>query len=118
MVPSGPEEPLSRTTPQVCFLALAIYLCRQAQFRYNLGSTGSLSIARTPKTHSWTRRSGSLRSPGPGQALPPANGLGFRSRVHDVDNLVGRGKKEAVVRSGERRERLHVPLVVLVGVDR
>jgi hypothetical protein len=28
---------------------------------YNLGSTGSLSNARTPKTHSCTRRSGSLR---------------------------------------------------------
>ncbi len=26
---------------------------------YNLGSTGSLSNASTPKTHSWTRRSGS-----------------------------------------------------------
>src|SRR5271157_6547174 len=31
---------------------------RMPEYGYNLGSTGSLSRARTPKTHSWTRRNG------------------------------------------------------------
>jgi hypothetical protein len=32
---------------------------RRSPSRHSLGSTGSLSKASTPKTHSWTRRSGS-----------------------------------------------------------
>ena len=40
---------------------------------YNLGSTGSLSRARTPKTHSWTRRNGSRRTNRSRASRPRAN---------------------------------------------
>ena len=40
---------------------------------YNLGSTGSLSRASTPKTHSWTRRSGSPRTNRSSPSMPSAN---------------------------------------------
>ncbi len=40
---------------------------------YNLGSTGSHSRARTPKTHSWTRRSGSPRTNRSSPSMPRAN---------------------------------------------
>ncbi len=46
---------------------------RMPEYGYNLGSTGSLSRARTPKTHSWTRRNGSPRTNRSSPSMPSAN---------------------------------------------
>ena len=40
---------------------------------HNRGSTGSLSSASTPNTHSWTRRSGSWRTNRSSASMPSAN---------------------------------------------
>jgi hypothetical protein len=48
---------------------------------HSLGSTGSLSRARTPKTHSWTRRSGSLRTNRSNPSTPRANSPRARDRL-------------------------------------
>ena len=40
---------------------------------YSLGSTGSLSKASTPNTHSWTRRRGSLWTKRSSASIPSAN---------------------------------------------
>jgi hypothetical protein len=48
---------------------------------HNLGSTGSLSSARTPKTHSWTLRSGSLRTNLSSPSMPRANSPSARDHL-------------------------------------
>ena len=48
---------------------------------YSLGSTGSLSNARTPKTHSWTRRSGSRRTKRSRPSTPRSKSPRARDRL-------------------------------------
>jgi hypothetical protein len=47
---------------------------------YNRGSTGSVSSARTPKTHSWTRRNGSRRTKRSRASTPRANSRRAKDR--------------------------------------
>jgi len=50
---------------------------------YNLGSTGSLSIASTPNTHSCTRYSGSFRAKHSSNSITNANSLNAKLRFFD-----------------------------------
>jgi hypothetical protein len=52
-----------------------------AELIHNRGSTGSLSSARTPNTHSCTRRSGSLRTNRSRPSMPRANSRRARPRL-------------------------------------
>jgi hypothetical protein len=61
---SYPEPPLRGDTPSP----------------YSLGSTGSLSSASTPNTHSCTRRSGSRRTNRSRASIPSANSRSARDR--------------------------------------
>ena len=69
---------------------------RESGTDYSRGSIGSLSNARTPKTHSWVRRSGSLRMNRSSTSMPSVNSLLAR------DRLVLRSHK-----AGSGRHRLH-----------
>ncbi len=62
---------------------------------HSLGSIGSLSSARTPKTHSWTRRSGSRRTNRSSPSIPSANSrnasdIRTNARIHATDILTAR----------------------------
>src|SRR6266480_4054261 len=59
---------------------------------YRRGSTGSLSRARTPKTHSWTRRSGSWRTNRSKASIPRANSRRANERFVETKRLRSRSK--------------------------
>ena len=59
---------------------------------YNLGSTGSLSIARIPNTHSCTRYNGSLRVKRSSASMPRANSLSARLRFFVRERFFNRVK--------------------------
>src|SRR5262249_15630004 len=67
---------------------------------YNLGSTGSLSSASTPKTHSWTRRSGSLWAKRSNASIPSANSRRASDRFAPKPRLFSRLKFCGSVYSG------------------
>jgi hypothetical protein len=52
----------------------------------------------------------------PRELLPPRGGVALARRVGQLDAAMGVGDEQVVVRA-ERRDGLHVPEVVLVGVD-
>ncbi len=59
---------------------------------YNLGSTGSLSIASTPNTHSWIRRNGSLRTKRSNASMPSANSRLASERLRPSPRLRSRAR--------------------------
>jgi hypothetical protein len=56
------EDLLGESYSPQAWLRFAIRTLRGGLMPYSRGSTGSLSKTNTPKTHSWTRRRGSLRT--------------------------------------------------------
>lgn len=59
---------------------------------HSLGSTGSLSRASTPKTHSWTLRSGSCRTKRSNASRPSANSRRANDRLPPRLRLRRRGR--------------------------
>ena len=64
---------------------------------YNLGSTGSLSSASTPNTHSWTRRNGSCRTNRSKASIPSANSRSARDRLPARPRLRNRPRCSSAV---------------------
>ena len=67
---------------------------------YSRGSTGSLSRARTPKTHSWTRLSGSRRTNRSSPSMPSANSRSASERLPDRPRSRSRSRCSGSVYSG------------------
>ena len=66
----------------------------------SLGSTGSLSRASTPKTHSWTRRNGSRRTNRSSPSTPRANSPSASDRFRPRPRDRRRSRFSSVVYSG------------------
>jgi len=65
---------------------------RFIQRNHSRGSTGSLSNASTPNTHSWTRRRGSCRTNRSSDSIPSANSRNARERLAASPRLRNRSR--------------------------